>query len=160
LCREQNIRNHRNCSHPFSDTDYHVGSDGRLLLNPFLNSELATACGSRPDIYCCNNLSDALTEFAKKAGVSSDKLPTPAEAKQIREEFDYWNANTMDRSIGAIFDASESPAHARESRGAVPVKGSAGSINNEPQPPRRTKLVRVRATKKTRCSGPSSTVSD
>jgi hypothetical protein len=50
-------------------------------------------------------VSDALTEFGKKVGVSPDKLPTASEAKQIKEKFDYWNANTTNKLITAIFDA-------------------------------------------------------
>ena len=88
------------------DTDYHVSFGGELLLNPLLNRDLVAACGSQPDIRCFNNLSDALTEFGKQVGVPTDKLLTSGEAKQIKKEFDYWNANTFDKSIAAIFDAN------------------------------------------------------
>jgi hypothetical protein len=87
------------------DKDYHTNFDGGLILNPLLNNDLVAACGGQPQIHCSNNLSDALTEFGKKVGVSPDKLPTASEAKQIKEEFDYWNANTTNKLITAIFDA-------------------------------------------------------
>jgi hypothetical protein len=111
ICWEQLIDHCRDCKCKeiwivTGDKDYHVSFNGKLLLNPLLNKELVAACGGQPNVHCFDNLSDALTEFGKKMGVASDKLPTPDEAKQIKEEFDYWNANTVDKSIGVIFDAS------------------------------------------------------
>jgi hypothetical protein len=86
------------------DTDYHTSFGGKLLLNPLLNTNLTTACGRQLDIRCFNNLLIGLAEFGKKLGVSKDKLPTPVEAKKIKEEFDDWNANTQDQAMGVILN--------------------------------------------------------
>ena len=86
------------------DHDYHNSCGGKRLLNSLLNKELTAACGRQPGIRCFNNLLVGLTEFGNKLGVSKDKLPTSAEAKKIKEEFDDWNANTQDQAMGVILN--------------------------------------------------------
>jgi hypothetical protein len=88
------------------DTDYHVKYDGKLLLNALLNRDLIFACGGQPEVHCFDSLLDALTTLGEKQGVPPGRLPTSDEAKQLKREFDYWNANTIEKSINSIFDAN------------------------------------------------------
>jgi hypothetical protein len=76
------------------DRDYLVKTENGLLLNPVLNTDLVSACGTQPRIHCYDNLSDGLTEFGKSVGVSTENLPTEKEEKQIKGEISTWIANT------------------------------------------------------------------
>jgi hypothetical protein len=88
------------------DTDYHVKYDKKLLLNPLLNRDLVSACDGQPEVHCFDTLLDALTKLGEKEGLPSARLPTSGEAKQLKQEFDYWKANTIEKSIVSIFDAN------------------------------------------------------
>jgi hypothetical protein len=90
------------------DKDYCVKAGSKeLLLNSALNQELVTACGAQPEIHCFDDLLDGLTEFAKQAGIESDKLPTQKEAEQLKKEAATWIANTSPVSAGVVVASPE-----------------------------------------------------
>jgi PIN domain len=75
-----------------ADKDYGVPSGGALLLNPLLHRELHDACRGALALQCFADLSEGLTAFAKSVGET--KLPSQDERQQIKQEIDFWNANT------------------------------------------------------------------
>jgi len=68
------------------DKDYQTEHKQTVLLNPLLCRDITIACGTAPEVHCFSDLLKGLEHFGKNAGVKADKLPTPAEAEQIKKE--------------------------------------------------------------------------
>ena len=68
------------------DSDYATAYDKRLYLNAFLYSELAQVFNVGPEVFCFDNIPDAVKHFSETERIKADKLPTPEETKQIKEE--------------------------------------------------------------------------
>lgn len=68
------------------DSDYATAYDKRLYLNAFLYSELAQVFNAGPEVFCFDNIPDAVKHFSETERIKADKLPTPEETKQIKEE--------------------------------------------------------------------------
>jgi hypothetical protein len=51
-----------------------------------LYSELAQLCGSAPKVFCFDNIIDAFKHFSDTTKIRAQKLPTPEETKQIKQE--------------------------------------------------------------------------
>jgi predicted nucleic acid-binding protein len=75
-----------------ADKDYGVPSGGTLLLNPLLHREIHDACRGALALHCFTDLADGLTAFARSAGET--KLPSEGEREQIKQEIEFWKANT------------------------------------------------------------------
>jgi hypothetical protein len=99
-----------------ADKDYGTASGNTLLLNPLLHHELIQVCQGALDLRCFVDLSEGLIEFAKSVGET--KLPSQNERQQIKQEIEFWNANTsfdptavitaahMQRNVAAILSAN------------------------------------------------------
>jgi PIN domain len=68
------------------DSDYATAHDGKMYLNALLYLELGNLYRAAPDVFCFNNIPDAIKHFSETERVRADKLPTPEETKQIKEE--------------------------------------------------------------------------
>jgi hypothetical protein len=69
-----------------NDSDYATKHDDRIFLNAKLYSELAQLYGSRPEVFCFDNILDAVKHFTDTTKVKADNLPTPEEATEIKKE--------------------------------------------------------------------------
>src|ERR1700722_11947028 len=70
------------------DSDYATKYEGRVFLNGFLYDELASLYKKEPDVFCFDNLAEGLKHFVKTTSVKTEKLLTPRETEQIKEEQD------------------------------------------------------------------------
>jgi hypothetical protein len=68
------------------DSDYAKKYEGKMFLNAFLYGELRELYKSEPEVCCFDSIWDGLEHFTKTTGVKAEKLPTPEEAQQIKEE--------------------------------------------------------------------------
>ena len=69
-----------------NDSDYATEHDDKMFFNAKLYSELTQLYGSRPEVFCFDNIPDAFKHFSETMKVKADKLPTPEETKQIKQE--------------------------------------------------------------------------
>jgi hypothetical protein len=70
-----------------SDGDYVTKfGNNHILLNPFLYQELSHACGEGLQIRCFDNVMTTIKDFAKRAGVKAEKLPSDEKSKEIERE--------------------------------------------------------------------------
>ena len=77
------------------DEDFLIKTGGQRIINPRLRRDLVEACGPDVQINCYGDLLTGLVEFGKNVGVLAEALPTEEEARQIREQIDVWDANTV-----------------------------------------------------------------
>jgi PIN domain len=85
------------------DKDFHTKFRKSIYLNPFLNRDLAKACGFEPQVYCFDDLTEGLTNFGRQIGEKDEALPTPQEAAKNKEDVNTWIANTsFDDSAATI----------------------------------------------------------
>jgi hypothetical protein len=68
------------------DRDYGIKHGKKMLLNSLLRGDLMNACGVELEIHYYNNWSEGITDFRKNVGVTTDKLPTPAQIEEIKKE--------------------------------------------------------------------------
>ena len=68
------------------DRDYGIKHEKRMLLNSLLRRDLMITCGIELQVHYYNNWSEGMTEFRKNVGVTTDKLPTPSDIEEIKEE--------------------------------------------------------------------------
>jgi hypothetical protein len=69
-----------------SDSDYVTEHADKMFLNSKLYSELAQLYGSTPEVFCFDNILDAVKHFTETTKVKADNLPTPQETKEIKKE--------------------------------------------------------------------------
>jgi len=68
------------------DGDFATEYEGRMFLNAALYQDVSQRCQRVPEVYCFKSIYDGIKDFAEKTRVKADKLPTPAEAEQIKKE--------------------------------------------------------------------------
>jgi hypothetical protein len=68
------------------DRDYYSEYAGKLFLNPLLYQDLGRVSQPPPEVFCLDDLDEALRDFVKVMGVRAKTLPTPEESKEIKEE--------------------------------------------------------------------------
>jgi hypothetical protein len=80
------------------DEDFLIKLGRDRIISPRLRRDLVEACGPDVQINCYDDLLTGLVEFGKSVGVGDEALPTEQEAKQIREQIDVWDANTVNEA--------------------------------------------------------------
>ena len=92
------------------DEDFLIKTGGQRIINPRLRRDLVEACGPDVQINCYGDLLTGLVEFGKNVGVLAEALPTEEEARQIREQIDVWDANTVSKSAISTILSPENSA--------------------------------------------------
>ena len=69
-----------------SDQDYFAKLEGKRFLNPFLHQELVAVNTAPTQVFCFDNLDEAIRDFVKQTGVKAEALPTEEESRKIEEE--------------------------------------------------------------------------
>lgn len=69
-----------------TDSDYATQFEGKAFLNAALYLELARRTKSEPQVFCFDNIPEALTHFASTIQVEAKRLPTSAETEEIKRE--------------------------------------------------------------------------
>jgi hypothetical protein len=115
-----------------NDPDYWNRHGDDLFLNSLLYRDIEEANNTAPEIFVFKDALEGLEHFALTTGVKAEKLPTPAEAKQIREEIaglppiDFLSA-----SMNIAADAAVQKAyHQQRQRAALIAATAADSLNN------------------------------
>jgi len=71
-----------------------------MILNPYLYKDLDRLTQQKPDVICFDKIVDGINNFVDKTQVRADKLLTPKESEEIKEEQDSlppldWLSSTM-----------------------------------------------------------------
>ncbi len=71
-----------------SDSDYCIKHSGKMFLNPHLYQDLVQLNQKDPEVICFDSIDEGIRDFARTTGVKAERLPTPEESKEIKEELD------------------------------------------------------------------------
>ena len=70
------------------DSDYCIKRYDKMFMNSFLYEELVRLNQLRPEVFCFDRIDEGIRDFVMVTGVKAEKLPTPEESKEIKEELD------------------------------------------------------------------------
>jgi hypothetical protein len=71
------------------DSDYCTRRGKTIYLNPLLYAEVAQTGIDTRNVFCFDNIDDAIKHFVQHTGVKAERLPTPQESKEIKEEMKF-----------------------------------------------------------------------
>jgi hypothetical protein len=99
------------------DLDYYTQLRGQKFLNPLLYQDLVRVMDPDPEVFCFDSIDEGIRDFAKRTGVRAEKLPTPAESKEIEKQLDslpplgWWDTSMDDANRVAMMSRRQiSPA--------------------------------------------------
>jgi hypothetical protein len=70
------------------DSDYSTRHSGKMFLNPLLYQDLIRMNQPIPEVVCFDSIDEGIRDFVQTTGVKAERLPTPEESKEIKEELD------------------------------------------------------------------------
>jgi hypothetical protein len=93
------------------DSDYAIRHDGKMYLNARLYEELGSLYQTEPEVFCFDTMAEGLKHFSENAEVKANRLPTPTETEQIKQEQESlpplgWLVDSTDALSTAIRNAN------------------------------------------------------